>query len=205
VLGATIALGILLILVCMVFNIINGIRQKNIEKLFFSQNGLSGMTFYVTVLVACIFSIMFKVGVSPFVIILLIVLPILLIGLKEPLMGLIKREKDWKPTNIFEFAISSFFELFEVVLSFATNTISFVRIGAYIMSHAGMMTVGFALAGLMGTIGGIPMLIFWNAFVLLLEGFIVAIQGIRLQYYEIFSRFYDGTGKEFTPVTIHYK
>jgi V/A-type H+-transporting ATPase subunit I len=132
-------------------------------------------------------------------------LPLLLIALKEPLSGLIRHEKDWKPKNIFEFAISAFFELFEALLSFATNTISFVRVGAYILSHMGMMIAIFALASLGGHGNNIIVLIIGNVFVMVLEGFVVAIQGIRLQYYEIFSRFYEGTGKEYAPVKIHYE
>jgi len=205
VLGVTIGLGILLILICMVFNIINGIRQKKVEKYLFSQNGFSGMIFYVTLLLSCVFAVVLKKSISPFIIILLILLPLLLIALKEPLSGLIRHEKDWKPKNIFEFAISAFFELFEALLSFATNTISFVRVGAYILSHMGMMIAIFALASLGGHGNNIIVLIIGNIFVMVLEGFVVAIQGIRLQYYEVFSRFYEGTGKEYAPVKIHYE
>ena len=38
-----------------------------------------------------------------------------------------------------------------------------------------------------------------NAFVCLMEGLIVGIQVLRLEYYEIFSRFYAGNGREFKP------
>jgi V/A-type H+-transporting ATPase subunit I len=204
-LGATIGIGILLIIICMVMNIINGIRQKRTDKYLFSPNGIAGLVFYVTVLLAVALGALMNLGMSPAVIVLCIVLPLVLIALSEPLSKLLARRKDWKPKNPGEYGISAFFELFEALLSYATNTISFVRVGAYVLSHAGMMTAAFALAGVAGTIGSIPILIICNAFVLLLEGFIVAIQGIRLQYYEMFSRFYDGTGKKYSPVTIHYE
>jgi V/A-type H+-transporting ATPase subunit I len=204
-LGATIAIGIIIILICMVLNIINGVRQKRPDKFLFSPNGIAGMVFYVTVLLAVALGALLNLGMSPVVLVLCIILPLLLIALSEPLSKLVAHRKDWKPEKPGEYGISAFFELFEALLSYATNTISFVRVGAYVLSHAGMMTAAFALAGVAGTIGSIPILIVCNAFVLLLEGFIVAIQGIRLEYYEMFSRFYDGTGKAYTPVTIHYE
>ena len=38
-----------------------------------------------------------------------------------------------------------------------------------------------------------------NIFVMGMEGLIVGIQVLRLEYYEMFSRFYRGDGKEFKP------
>lgn len=96
------------------------------------------------------------------------------------------------------FFVQGFFEMFETLLSFFSNTLSFVRIGAFAVSHAAMMEVVMMLAG--GTknpnwgvvIGG-------NLFVMGMEGLIVGIQVLRLEYYEMFSRFYKGDGKPFTP------
>ena len=206
-LGVTVGLGILIIIIGMGLNIVNAIRQNDKEKLLFSQNGITGLVFYVSLLVLC--GLLFLVKGLPrliviLMLVLLIILPVVLMFFKEPLTRLAEHRKDWKPEKFGEFFISSFFEVFESLLSFATNTISFVRVGAYVLSHAGMMTAVFVLAGLAG--GGYPVVvIIGNLFVLLLEGFVVAIQGIRLQYYEIFSRFYDGNGKEFKPTTIRYE
>ena len=50
--------------------------------------------------------------------------------------------------------------------------------------------------------GGNPnwiVIVIGNAFVCLMEGLIVGIQVLRLEYYEIFSRFYAGNGREFKP------
>ena len=43
-----------------------------------------------------------------------------------------------------------------------------------------------------------------NIFVMGMEGLIVGIQALRLEFYEVFSRFYDGDGYPFEPVTIKY-
>jgi V/A-type H+-transporting ATPase subunit I len=93
--------------------------------------------------------------------------------------------------------METFFELFEVLLSYLTNTISFLRIGAFALSHAGMMAVVMLLAGEETGHPNILILLLGNVFVAGMEGLIVGIQVLRLEYYEMFSRFYKGNGKEF--------
>ena len=87
-------------------------------------------------------------------------------------------------------------------MSYATNTMSFLRVGAYVLVHAGMMLVVFTLAEMSSGIGYALVLIVGNAFVMGLEALLVAIQVLRLEYYEMFSRFYDGDGIPFHPVTV---
>ena len=63
-----------------------------------------------------------------------------------------------------------------------------------------MMEVVLMLAG--ATEGGNPnwiVVILGNLFVMGMEGLIVGIQVLRLEYYELFSRFYKGNGHEFKP------
>ena len=133
-------------------------------------------------------------------------LPILLIFLCEPLSRAIKKHKLEKPEDgIGSFILESFFECFEVVLSFVSNTVSFLRVGGFVLSHAGMMLVVFTLADMAGPVAYIPVVIIGNLFVMALEGLIAGIQVLRLEFYEMFSRFFDGDGKEYEPVTISYE
>jgi V/A-type H+-transporting ATPase subunit I len=107
------------------------------------------------------------------------------------------------PHGIGNFLTETFFELFEVCLSFVSNTMSFLRVGGFILVHAGMMAVVFTLAEMVGG-GALPLvIIIGNAFVMVLEGLIVGIQVLRLEFYEIFSRFFDATGEPFKPVTVN--
>ena len=55
------------------------------------------------------------------------------------------------------FVVQAFFEMFEVLLSYFSNTLSFVRIGAFAVSHAAMMQVVMMLAGAEN--GGTPNII----------------------------------------------
>lgn len=205
VLFSAIGLGVLTILFCMGLNIANAIRQRDAGKLLFSHNGISGLVFYSSVILAFVLLMLFQKNiVSPLFIVFLVLLPLILMFLKEPLSHLIERRKDWIPQNKVEFALQSFFEMFEVLLSYATNTISFIRVGAYILSHAGMMFAVFAIASMGGGGNNPIVVIIGNLFVICLEGLIVGIQGIRLQFYEMFSRFFDGSGKPYTPAKVKY-
>ena len=99
------------------------------------------------------------------------------------------------------FFVQGFFELFEVLLSYFSNTLSFVRVGAFAISHAAMMEVVLLLSGATGESASINWLgiILGNIFVCGMEGLIVGIQVLRLEYYELFSRFYKGLGRAFVP------
>ena len=95
------------------------------------------------------------------------------------------------------FFVESLVELFDVVLSYATNSISFVRVGAFALSHAGMMGVVLTLAGYESVSRNRVIIVLGNILVTALEGLVVGIQVLRLEYYEMFSRFYKGTGRPF--------
>ena len=51
-----------------------------------------------------------------------------------------------------------------------------------------------------GGVGGAIVTVVGNAIVMVLEGLIVAIQVLRLEYYEMFSRYFSGRGKEFVSI-----
>jgi V/A-type H+-transporting ATPase subunit I len=197
----SVVFGVVLILAAMVINIINGIKNHDKGKIFVGQNSIAGMIFYVAVLLV-VLKMMTGTGLSasPVVIILFIAAPLIVILLQEPLTRLLAHYKDWKPKQPGMFLLESFFELFEVVLSFITNTLSFLRVGAFAMNHAGMMMVVYLLGDMMGGGASIPVLVIGNIFVMCMEGFIVAIQILRLEFYEMFSRFFGGDGIEFRSI-----
>lgn len=202
---AAVGIGAFLILFTIAINVILGIRQKDYDRAFFSPNGLAGLVFYGSVLLALVLTMSGINVLNPLFIIVLIVLPLLLIFLREPLVKLCKKRKDIKPAEgVGNFIIQNFFEMFEVVLSYVTNTMSFLRIGGFILSHAGMMSVVMTLAHSFGSIGNPIVVVIGNLFVMGLEGLIVGIQVLRLEFYEVFSRFYNGDGKPFVPCTINY-
>lgn len=88
-------------------------------------------------------------------------------------------------------------EGFESILNYLANTLSFLRVAAFSLNHVALAIAVFTLANMLGDIGSIIMIILGNLFIIVLEGAIVTIQVLRLQYYEGFSRFFSGDGKEF--------
>lgn len=205
VLFSAVGLGVITILTCMVVNMINGIKQKDTTKIFFGCNGIAGFVFYASIIIGCVFTILLGKNIMNIWYILgLIILPVIIIFLQVPLARLCEHKKDIIPGSKGEFFLTAFFELFENMLSFFSNTISFMRIGAYILSHAGMMMAVFAIGNMFSTTGSIITQVIGNVFVIALEGLIVGIQGIRLHFYEMFSRFYSGDGKPYDPLKIDY-
>ena len=197
---AAIGLGIVLILISMTFNIVLNFKKKNIGEAILSQNGLCGVTFYVAVIVAALGMLTGQHFVNIFYILILIVLPLILMFLKEPLIRKLEEHGEMFPNGFGAFFVEGFFELFEVVLSFITNTMSFLRVGGFVLSHAGMMLVVYTLAEMVGGFGEIIVLILGNVFVMCLEGLIVGIQVLRLEFYEMFSRYYEGNGIPFKTI-----
>ena len=81
---------------------------------------------------------------------------------------------------------------------------SFLRVGAFVLVHAGMMLVVFTLADMAAGMMPVYIIIVMigNIIVTCLECLLVCIQVLRLQYYELFSRYYEGSGRKFEPVTV---
>lgn len=195
-----IGFGMFIILICMVFNIINSIRRGDTEKTWFDSNAVAGLVFYGSIVLTIGLFISGKKLPAAAILVIMFGIPLLLMFLKEPLTNLVEKKSKILPEQKGMFFVQSFFELFEVLLSYLSNTLSFLRIGAFAVSHAAMMEVVLMLAG--ATNGGNPnwiVVVLGNIFVCAMEGLIVGIQVLRLEYYEIFSRFYAGNGREFKP------
>ena len=198
---------VLVIIISIVFNIILNIKKKHWGDLLFSQNGVAGLVFYVSVLLLVANMLVdFPIPLGgPVYIALLIAMPVVMIFLKEPLTYKLEGEKMF-PHGFGAFFTESFFELFEVMLTFIANTMSFLRVGGFVLSHAGMMMVVYTLAEMVAggagiiNFGYILVAVLGNIFVMCLEGMIVGIQVLRLEFYEMFSRYYEGKGKPFTSI-----
>lgn len=195
-----VAFGMFLILVTMVMHIINAVKAGSVGDKWFDTNGVAGFIFYAMICLCIVLVMSGRTLPGTVLLVLLIGLPLLAIALKEPLENIIEKKKPLIDGGIGMYITQTFFELFETMLSFFSNTLSFVRVGAFAVSHAAMMEVVLMLAGAEN--GGSPnwiVVVLGNLFVCGLEGLIVGIQVLRLEYYEMFSRFYRGDGREFRP------
>jgi V/A-type H+-transporting ATPase subunit I len=215
VLAGAVFLGGALITAPMILNIANAVKRGRAYKALFDPNGFAGLYFYVVVAGCAALIITGALNVSVGVIVTLVIVPFFMIMFRDFIIKKAARakpgagpagpgeaERAEKPAmRLLETVI----EMFEVLLTYFTNTVSFVRVGAFALSHAGMMSVVMMLASNEG--GGLNpfVLVLGNLFVIGLEGLIVGIQVLRLEFYEMFSRFYEGAGRRFEPYKISYK
>ena len=196
----TITIGMGLILLTMIFHMINSLREKKPGEALFDTNGLAGFVFYGAVVAVIMLFMTGHTIPAAGVLVVMFVVPLLVIVCKEPLSALVEKKKYQDENGPVMFVVQGFFELFEVCLSYFSNTLSFVRIGAFAVSHAAMMQVVMMLAGAEnGQAPNVIVVIVGNLVVMGMEGLIVGIQVLRLQYYEFFSRFYKGDGRKFEP------
>lgn len=194
-----VALGMGIVLMTMILNVKNSLRTHDCGKAFFDANGIAGIVFYAS-LAAVIFLFMSGHAVpAAAVLTVMFLIPLLVIFFKEPLAAIIEKKTEILPEGKGMFIVQGFFELFEVCLSYFSNTLSFVRVGAFAVSHAAMMEVVLMLAGAEAGNPNWLVVVLGNLFVCGMEGLIVGIQVLRLEYYELFSRFYHGTGRPFKP------
>lgn len=199
---SAVAIGAFLILNSIIINTVLNFKKKHYGEALFSQNGMAGIVFYGGLIAGVALEIGLGIKVAnPLTIGLVVIVPLLLILFHIPLGKFIEKMHYHPHEGWGGFLVESVFELLEVVLSFMTNTMSFLRVGGFVLSHAGMMLVVMTLRDMTGS-AGIVVVIIGNIFVMGLEGLIVGIQTLRLEYYEMFSRYFAGGGKKYVPTTL---
>ncbi|MFP4697906.1 MAG: V-type ATP synthase subunit I [Eubacteriales bacterium] len=200
-----IGFGIILIIIAMIINIFKHIKNKDYGEAIVNKNGLVGLLFYLSLLGLGLYylieqKLMLNKGIS----VTLIVTPLIILFLAHPLKNLLNKQKPLLPEEKGSHFIEAFFELFETLLSILSNTVSFVRVGAFAINHVGFFMAFRILAEMQNGTGNIITMVLGNILIIALEGLIVGIQALRLEYYELFSRFYKGDGTKFEPFKIDY-
>ncbi len=204
----TISVGFLINSTGLIINIINNISLGRIGNALFGKTGLSGAIFfwYIIFMVIRIFAFDSSIQIYDWIII-----GVSLFGVfaAHPLQNLIAGHKPIFHEGFGIAVIEGVVEILEVVSSYLSNTVSFLRVGAFALAHAVLGFIIHTMMELVGHSGGpaaeILVQVVGNLVVIVLEGMIVSIQVIRLQYYEFFSKFFTETGKEFIPFQFKYK
>ena len=193
-----IGFGMVLILIAMIIHIVNAVRAKEPGEVFFSQSGVAGIICYGTAVLCIVLVVTGHPVPAAGILAAAVGIPLAAIMFKEPLSNMVEHKSKILPEgSVGMYLVEALVELFDVVLSYATNSISFVRVGAFALSHAGMMGVVLTLAGYESGSPNWIVVVLGNIVVTALEGLVVGIQVLRLEYYEMFSRFYKGSGKPF--------
>lgn len=197
---ASIALGSVLIIASILLNMFVNYKRKNFVEMMLSHNGIAGLIMYGFI-VASAGLILGNIAdpLNNLTIGLFIVIPLLAMFLKEPIERKV-HHKPMFPDGFGGFFTEAFFELFEIILSYITNTMSYMRVAGFVLTHAGMMLVVFNLMEMAGN-GGPIVFVLGNIFVMALETLIVGIQVLRLEFYEMFSRYYTGDGIAFKQLS----
>lgn len=201
--GVTIAFGIIINSIGLVVNMVNNVIRGHWGNVFFGKSGLAGALFYWYVLVfAARIAVAHHVPAAYDWIVIAVTLFFASFG--EPFERLFNGHHPVIENGVGAMVIGGVVELIEVVSSYLSSTISFVRVGAFALAHAVLGFIIEMMSEKCGPIGGLGVLIVGNGIVVVLEGMIVAIQVIRLQYYEFFSKFFNETGAEFMPLQFRY-
>ena len=104
--------------------------------------------------------------------------------------------------SVGERVFTTLIETFEIVNGYLASSLSFLRVAAFSLNHVALSLAVFPLADTMGIIGHWITLLLGNLFIIVLEGTIVTIQTLRLEYYEGFSRYFYGDGTPFRPLRV---
>ncbi len=215
ILGIAIGTGIVLLNFGMLLNLYSAFRARDWGRFFFDSNGLAGWILYLsflTIVGQAVGNLFLGHPIFPGYIIviaeILMVLGVLVaVIFSEPLKHWMEGHYPLIEGGLGIFAIQSAAELLEKFISMFSNTMSYVRVGAFAIVHAGFTGAVFVIARLLsggqeaGTIYW-AVVVFGNLFVIMLEGFIVAIQTMRLHYYEFFSKFFTGGGSVYEPLAL---
>lgn len=195
-----VATGMFVILLTMVLNVY--LKLKNGEKweAIFDRNGIAGILFYGLIVLILVLYMAGQRIPALGLLTTIILLVLALIAFKEPIINFIEKKKDVNEDGIVMQLLTIFFETFETLLTYFSNTISFVRIGAFAIAHVAMMGVVLMFANIESGNPNWLVLILGNLFVTGFEGLVIFIQVLRLEFYEIFSHFYSGNGIEFESI-----
>jgi V/A-type H+-transporting ATPase subunit I len=189
----SIYIGAGLIIFGMALNILNRIHRKEYKQVVFDPNGIAGLGLYTLAFVGTVYYL--NSGTFPIPVFVFLGSILAFIALMFLYYVIFEEGK------IGERITLAVFETFDRLLMFFSNTLSFIRLGAFAMNHAGLFLAFYMMAQMSKSgFGSFTSLLIGNLLLIFLEGLIVFIQSVRLEFYEFFSKFYSGDGREFNPV-----
>jgi V/A-type H+-transporting ATPase subunit I len=199
-------IGIGIILFGILVNIVVKLVQRRYLEVIFERFGVLGLWFYLGALFM-VYMTMKGSSFSIWLAFVLMFLPLVLMPLERPLARRAKQGKknageEGEPLLVTTLVTAV--DLFETMIVYLSNSISFVRVAAFALNHVALSLAIFQLGGMLrGLPGGGALYVLavagGNLMILLLEGGIVGIQALRLEFYEFFSKFFEPEGTPFRP------
>lgn len=212
ILGFAIDAGIVILLFSYLLSLFNMARARDWAHFWFGHTGVVAIVFYFCFL-TILNGLLGTTPIAPKIAAAISTLP-LPFNILTPIFafgvmfnGLFRNMAEGhRPLiegGVVMYLVTAFMDLFESVISMLSNTLSFVRVGAFAVAHGGLSLAFFSLAGEEPTIGFWITLLIGNIFIIGFEGLIVYIQTMRLHYYEILGKFFHGGGMRFEPLRLN--
>ena len=212
-LAVAVGLGVTLVSAGLVLNVLNTWRAGERGAALFGPHGLLPAFGYWVIAGLGLRALAAReAGLPAWAVAVLLAVPILLLLFQRPIVarlerGLPARRHEGGDGPRWLAALEACVELVDSVISFFANTISFLRVAAFALVHAGAFLALFALAETLNRqrLGGalsVALLVGGNALIILLEGLTVSVQVLRLEYYEFFGKFFRGGGEPYRPLML---
>ncbi|MCX5666511.1 MAG: hypothetical protein NT036_05695 [Candidatus Omnitrophica bacterium] len=197
----SILFGVVMITGGILLNVINAVKDRDYVKALFDKAGLIAGVIYWTGIALVSKMLVSRNGFQPiYIIVFLACMGLLFL---KPLVELIVKKKREPVLTAF---MESTIDILEIVMGYLANTVSFIRIAAFALAHAGLFLSIFELSRIMKGVGGtaasLVVLVLGNILIILLEGLVVSIQSLRLNYYEFFSKFFMSGKRFYKPLTM---
>ena len=201
-----IGFGAVLLSIGYLLAIFNSWRRRDWGRFLFHPRGIAGLVLYWSLL-GLVVSMMAPsmLPVPPVIFIVLAVVGGIVVMFSELFEHLLSGHRPLISESIGTYGIQAFFELFETLIGILSNSLSYVRVGAFAVAHGFLTHAVYMIGGLVGPefgVGWWVVAVLGNLFVVGFEGLIVSIQTMRLEYYEFFSKFFTGGGLRFQPLTV---
>jgi V/A-type H+-transporting ATPase subunit I len=201
-----VAVGVVLLSVGFLTGILNAWVARDWGWLLFEHNGIAGLLLYWSLLGLAAGLLLPGFPIPSGVFIGLAAVSGLAVMFSTPLGRLVTGQRPLIEGGVAMYAVQIFFEMFETLIGLVSNSLSYVRVGAFAVAHAGLSAVVFILADLISPGHGIGywvVAVLGNLFIIGFEGLIVGIQTLRLEYYEFFGKFFTGGGMRYQPLVMY--
>ena len=190
----SIGLGIAIITLSFFLHIVTAVKRKEPKLLFVGEGSILWLLVYWFTIGIFVKSLVQQMDITYELIFLSLLLLVIFVQMLR---------KTGQKTQ-------SVIDLLREFMDTITNTISFLRVGAFALAHGALFMAVFSMAKMISEAYGESffywmLIIVGNVVIIVLEGVIVTIQTLRLEYYEFFKRFFKGGGTPYQPYNLSSK
>jgi V/A-type H+-transporting ATPase subunit I len=200
-----IGFGVIMVSLGIVLNVVNSLRTHAFWENFFDKSGpLVGVVYWAGIGIVMKYVTQNGSFPNPIVFYGLFVAPLAVFAVRAPLLRVMGKRRRVFSEGVGTYVMESAVEIMEILMGYLANTVSFIRVAAFGLAHAGLFIAVFSLADVVrakpgGAVLSAFVLVLGNALIIALEGLVVTIQALRLEYYEFFGKFFKGLGSKYEP------